>query len=442
MIKQKIVIPFIKVSIGLYCLVAVLIGCTPSTALPGGTLDAASVSPGPGESVATIVPRTPTAAATLISSLPHPTTSPPTVTPSPSPTITATPTVMDTPTTPAATATPYPIRGDLFIFRSPSPYDPSYIHRYSLDSGEGGYVLQQEEGWQRLKAWFSPRGTLAAYWVDTGHSSELWLTPLDPWSPELVLSLPETGYDLETLDWLVDDRYLLLQLYTDWPDKADRSYLINTESKQVESVAGWRGDCSILAFSSQTNHLATWCPMGSEQDPSSTYAVLEESGDLWFSEQPPEENLTETLSIFEPWLWSLDGRYVVFNQMGTTRFQLGVINTNTGETKVLTDENSSSYAPYALSPDNRYLYYGGKCDDGLFCELVMDTETEEVIWTNQAINSPGGGWPLFWSPDSHYFAISLRNGAMGIVEVATGEMVLQLDGLSGQMVWVQDRQEL
>lgn len=434
MITQKIVRPFIKVSIGLCCLTAILISCTPSTAL-----DAASVSPGPGESVATIVPRTPTIAATLISLLPHPTASSPTATPSPSATMT--PTVMTTPTTPAAMATPYPIRGDLFIFRSPSPYDPSYIYRYSLDSGEGDYVLRQEEVWQSLDVWFSPRGTLAAYWVDTGRSSELWLTPLDPWSPELVLSLPETDYELVTLDWLVDDRYLLLQLYTDWPDEADRSYLINTDTKQVESVAGWRGNCSILAFSSQTNHLATWCPMGSEQDPSSTYAVLEESGQLWFSEQPPEEDLTETLSIFEPWVWSLDRRYVVFNQMGTPRFQLGVINTSTGETRIMTDENSSSYTPHALSPDNRYLYYGGKCDDGQFCGLVMDMEAEEIIWTTQAFNPPnrGGDRPFFWSPDSHYFVVPLRNGAIGIVEVTTGEVVLQLDGLSGQMAWVQDR---
>lgn len=323
MIKQKIVRPFIKVSIGLYCLAAILIGCTPSTALPGGTLEAALVSPGPGESVATIVPKTPTAAATLISWLPHPTASPPTVTPTPSPTVTAVPTVMATPTTPAATATPYPLRGDLFIFRSPSPYDPSYIYRYSLDSGEGDYVLQQEEEWQRLIVWFSPRGTLAAYWVDTDHNSELWLTPLNPWAPELVLTLPETGYELITLDWLVDDQYLLLQLYPDFDGEVGSSYLISTESKQVESKAGWHGNCSILAFSPQTNHLATWCPMGNEQDPSSTYVVLEESGELWFSEQSPEEVLTETLLTYEPWLWSLDRRYVVFNHQGITRDQLG-----------------------------------------------------------------------------------------------------------------------
>lgn len=66
---------------------------------------------------------------------------------------------------------------------------------------------------------------------------------------------------------------------------------------------------------------------------------------------------------------------------------------------------------------------------------------EEIVWTTQAVNPPnvGGYGPLFWSPDSRYFALSTSNTTIIIVEVTTGEVVLQLDGLSGQMVWVQDR---
>lgn len=449
MTEHKLIRGLAQLTFGLSLLAFLLIGCTPAAELSGNKVEATLMTP----EATKVRLKTPIIETTATSRPLHLFT--PVITPTPQATVkdvpTTIPTIAATPPMPTATVAHPDLQGDLFVFRSQNPFDRSdvgFIIRVSLEDGERSYLLWQEETWQTLHVSFSPDGILATYWIETDNRSELWLTSLDPWKPELILSLPETGYGLVGsnglvgIDWLVGHHYLLIVLSYDYfHSGVEKSFLIDTKSKQVESVPGWKGDCSTVAFSPRTNRLSTWCPMPDEQDSSLTYAVLEESGELWFSEQPP----LNPMPVY-PVGWSVDRRYVVFSEWSWAN-GLHYVDANTGVTRILTDKNSTSYNPASISPNNQYLYYQGKCNNGSYCGLMMDVGTEEIVWTSQLVDD-GGAVSLYWSPDSLYFAVPSSDDSKHfyfsfiilIIDVTTGKVVLQIDDLYvGSMVWVQNR---
>jgi Tol biopolymer transport system component len=433
MIESKVIYPYIKITMSLFLLVAVCISCTPTIDLSGdATVESTRQTPRATTTLsAAAIQKTSTPKATPSPSLPDPTVAIATSTPTISSTEAITPTVV-------ASATPDPIHGDLFFFSAYSPYEPRYIYSLSLETGQETEILKQEDG-EDLSARFSPTGRWAIYWVEKADHSELWLTPLELWSPELVLSVPKTDYDSYRFEWLSGEHYLLFQLYDKvyGPTKPANSYLINTENKQIVTPPDWDGYCNLVAFSPRTSQIATWCPLGNEQDTAVTYAVVEENGEQWVSNEPPVQIVKE---YGRDRLWSHDQQYFIFSDDADPWDWLAIMNTSTETTIRLTDEYSDHYSVYALSPNNRYLAYGGTCADGSFCDLIMDIETGEVIWTNQAVMPPGSFTTgVSWSPDSRYFIFNVPPELL-ILEVETGEVVMRFDDLDWiDGVWLQDK---
>lgn len=353
----------------------------------------------------------------------------------------ATPTISPTVAIiPTVVATPYPIHGDLFFYSAYSPFEPRYIYSLSLETGQATQILKQEDG-QNLDAWFSSTGTLATYWVETADHSELWLTPLEVWSPELVLTVPETDYFTYYVEWLATDHYLFFQTYREILGATEpvNSYLINIESKQIVSPPSWKGNCNIVAISPRTNQIATWCLIENEQDTAETYIVIEENGEQWFRDERPEQ-IVEERNPSEFWAWSHDRQYFAFSDYAEPRDILNMTNTRTETTIRLDDGYSDYYSVLSLSPNNRYLAYLGNCANGDYCQLIMDIETEEVIWTSQEVTPPNTftSW-LIWSPDSRYFALYV-SPELVIIEVETGEVVMRFDDLDWvRGVWLQDK---
>ncbi|HRQ42669.1 MAG TPA: hypothetical protein PLD25_32550 [Chloroflexota bacterium] len=437
MIKLKVIYQYALIAMGLLIVAAIFISCTPSIGSSGSTVESTIQTPHVTEVLSgTTVQKTSTPKATPSPLLPHPTIEISTSTPTVSRTATVVPTMV-------ASVTPYPVHGDLFIFGAYSPFEPRYIYSLSLETSQIRYILKQEDDWQNLNAWFSPTGALATYWVETADHSELWLTPLEFWSPELVLTVPETGYNTYYVEWLAVDKYLFFQTYREILGAREpvNSYLINTVSKQIVSPPGWKGNCNIVAFSPRTNQIATWCLIENEQDTSVTYAVVEENDELWFSNDRPEQIVKERGTIGEFWSWSHDRQYFVFSDYAEPRDLLNMTNARTETTIHLDDGHSDHYDVVSLSPNNRYLAYFGNCANGEYCQLIIEIETEEVIWTSQEVTPPNRGTPLalVWSPDSRYFALWVSPEVL-VIEVETGEIVMRFDDLDWvRGVWLQDK---
>lgn len=74
-------------------------------------------------------------------------------------------------------------QGDLFVV------NPMGVLRLSLADGEQDYLLRKKSAWDDWRTSFSETGQLLAYWIRTGTTSELWLTHLKPWSPELIMAI-------------------------------------------------------------------------------------------------------------------------------------------------------------------------------------------------------------------------------------------------------------
>ena len=171
------------------------------------------------------------------------------------------------------------------------------------------------------------------------------------------------------VEWLAGEHYLFFQLYREiWgTSEPVNSYLINIENKQVMSPPDWKGNCNVVAFSPRTGHMATWCLTSNEQDTSETYAVIEENGEQWFSNERPLQIVKEREASGEYWLWSHDRQYFVFSDIAAPRGLLNIMDTSTETIMRLADEYSVNYTVVALSPNNRYLAYYGRCPNGDSC---------------------------------------------------------------------------
>lgn len=354
-------------------------------------------------------------------------------TPSP----TSVPTKLPTPT---STPTPDPISGSLLIAGE------GFL-QVSLESGEQSFLLENQADWLNWRASFSPGNEQVVYWVKTDEASELWTIPLSSWAPERLLYLPGTDYVNVRYYWLNTDRHLFVQFYviddmTGVLEVPVASYILDSSEKTVLSRPGWYGICTVLAVSPQTNHLSTWCPMEDEPSGQLPYLVVELDESVWISEAAPQIVLSERenwVDINSMWEWTGDGKYVVYGIYdGELKETLYYSPTDRNEPVVLSDGRTDGFGAISLSPDGSYIAYEGICPNGIGCQLVMQTATQDIVWTSQRIPNISTGSSLTWSPDSRFFA-KVKSFGVVIVDVALQETVLQLDTLTiGEMVWLEE----
>jgi hypothetical protein len=349
------------------------------------------------------------------------------------------------PPTPTSTPTPVPISGSLFIAA-----EEGFL-KESLESGEQSYLLEYQADWLNLRASFSPGNEQVVYWVKTDEASELWTTPLSSWAPERLLYLPGTDYVNVQYYWLNTERHLFVHFFaiddtTGVLEVPVASYIIDLSEKTVLSRPGWYGICTVLAVSPQTNHLSTWCPMENEPSGQAPFLVIELDESVWISEDAPQIVLTERENWADwngMWQWSGDGKYVVYTIIGLVdgevRDTLYYSPTDRNEPVVLSDGRTDGFGAHFLSPDGTYIAYEGICPNGIGCQLVMQTTTQDIVWTSQMVdpqNSSSGGY-IYWSPDGRFFA---RNGDQGvmIIDIITKEVVLQFDYFANAIAWLDD----
>jgi hypothetical protein len=326
------------------------------------------------------------------------------------------------------------LQSDLFVVNSTG------ILRLSLADGEREYLLRKKGDWGDWSTSFSETGQLLAYWIRTETTSELWLAHLKPWFPELMMTV-DVNYDVVSLEWLANDRFLLIRLGSFEEREVGHkitivwSSILDVTAKNIVSPENWLGSCTILAFSPQTNHLATWCP--GIQEGEVEYIVVEESGEVWFTEQDPDEVLKEIQFDGEThWAWSQDRKYVAFTQFEEEE-KLYYTPADINSPTTLADNNSNLYSFLNWSPNNQFLSYFGKCPDGLFCHIILDVTRQNIVWHSQ-VSSLGSVGRLIWSPDNQYVAVSVL-GEIVIINIESHEEVLRLQNIPVvEMVWVDD----
>jgi hypothetical protein len=142
-------------------------------------------------------------------------------------------------------------------------HTPTGIARFSLVTKEIEDLLMIEPDKDRLVFDLSPDRQQLAYWLHTEDRSELWVTKLIEWSPELVFTVSGIEHEWNGLWWL-NDQYLLFE-----PGYEDRgighfipvrSYLINVPQQSVIIETGSLIFGCSLALSPQSEQIATWCP--------------------------------------------------------------------------------------------------------------------------------------------------------------------------------------
>ncbi len=333
------------------------------------------------------------------------------------------------------------IDGNLFIV------DPTGVIRLSLPDGAQERILQSHNDWIDWKSRFSESGQFLAYWIRTETTSELWITPLNNWSPELIISFDTGKYDVVRLEWLANDKYILLRLGNVVEDSMigqrediTNTYLINLENKRVDSPGNWSGDCTILAISPRSKQIATWCfEKQSDRKTTNHYIVVEDDGEVWFTENPPTEVLKEIAFAGDNrWAWSLDRQFVAFTVFdeGEGVEHLFYRHSNDDFAIPLTDNSSELFSFLVWSPNNQFIAYYGDCPDGHFCQVIMRIGDQNAVWNSQ-MSGLDKVRNLSWSPDSQHVAISVF-GEVVIVNIMTHESVLRFQDLSAiQMVWIE-----
>lgn len=323
------------------------------------------------------------------------------------------------------------------------------VVRFSLEDSSQTNLLQRQEEWLEWRVGFSPSGKKLAYWFQTETASEIWLANVEPWSTELLLALPVGEYEGVIFEWLGTERYVYVELRgANELGIAEivRSFLFDTEEGQLESSPEWRGFCSILAYSPRTERLASWCPespfyiggVDHEQ-----YYVVETTGDLWTTEESPEEFIRVRDWGTQQWVWSLDGNYVAFTTYESgngVQLHYGPVEKAQEDSIIdLSNGRTNYYERLSLSPDKRYLaFIRENCPGQPICHLVLEISTQEILWTNQKISN-SDVTDFAWSPDSQYFAVDFLMEGLFIVETQTGNVVLHLPEVTNEeMIWFRD----
>lgn len=316
------------------------------------------------------------------------------------------------------------IDGELLVI------DSIGIVKLSFSQDQPEYLLRKGDDWLWWKAAFSNDGDFLAYLFQTEDGYELWLTDSRLWLPELAISI-ESKHEVASLEWLVNDKYLLMRLGSLEEDnvgqkiRIDESYIVNPRSGLIESPEDWSGSCNILAFSPRTGNLATWCiDEGTNQE----NIVIEIDGELWTTDQEPSEILKELAFEGETsWAWSYDEDYI-----GFTKFDRGeslyYSPTDKDMPILLAGTDSGPFGFLSWSPNSEYLMYFGKCEDGNFCHIISQVENKEVLWTSQTNTLTNVG-PVAWSPNSDFIAISTPNSIV-IVNLSSRQKVFEINNIS------------
>jgi len=332
------------------------------------------------------------------------------------------------------------INGNLFIA------DPTGVIRLSLPDETQERLLEPYNNWIDWKSRFSESGQFLAYWIRKETTSELWITPLNNWSPDLIISFDTGKYDVVRLEWLANDKYILLRLGNVVEDSMigqrediTDAYLINLENKRVDSPSNWSGDCTILAISPKSKQIATWCFEKQSNRKTNRYVVVEDRGEVWFTENPPTEVLKEIAFAGDNrWAWSLDRQFVAFTIFDEDEGveHLFYRHSNDDFSTTLTDNSSELFSFLVWSPDNQFITYSGDCPDGYFCQVIMKIDNQNVVWNSQ-MSGLDNVRNLSWSPDSQHVAVSIPNEVV-IVNIMTNEPVFRFQDLSAiQMVWIE-----
>lgn len=320
----------------------------------------------------------------------------------------------------------------------------------SVETGEIKQVVPKTSAWLLTRFAVSPDKQRMAYWIHTTEKSELWVSDLVDWMPELIFTVPDLDPNAGTLWWISND-YLSLEpgSYTPPFYLPLHAYIINMNSKQVEMESRSFNFGCLLARSPQTDEIATWCPARENwndaesfwrADPS-YYVVIEEEGFLWTTEDPPQEKLAELKTNQDNWGWSSDRQKVAFPLYDELdqRVLLHVVERRLTSSVRLKDPASwYSYfrdtAPW--SPNTRYLAYIGDCS-GQECYRIMDVESQEVVWTSQNVPEAQHLRGLVWSDDSEYVSL-LTDKEVFIIYLHNNEVVKQLPAPSGYVLtWLQ-----
>lgn len=408
-------------------LVSLVIGCSPSTDVGGDTFQTGPVTPSqtyPGQQ-AEIESNTAT-----ISVLPTVTDDHSVTIVAPTATTKATQTSTPTPEL-TPTREPEAPGGTLFI----KSFDEGFL-RVSLETGEVETLVPKEEDWLLWRFAVSPDQRRVAYWIHTSQTSELWLSSLTEWSPEVLLSLSDLEHDAANLWWPSND-YLLLE-----PGISDHrynlfvpahAYIINVHQKQVEvEDTGFAFGC-LLAPSPRTEEVATWCPAKESwidvqsyyTAPTSYYAVIEEAGFLWTTTEPPVVILAQLKTPDNTWAWSHDRSLVAFPLYDSEKGRdlLHFVERSTLASFLIDQQDVRYYSALDWSPDNRYITYFGTCAT-YACNLITDLASREVIWTSQVIPGLQNGTYLAWAHDSRHIALQFEG--ITILDLRTNEIVRQL----------------
>ncbi len=318
------------------------------------------------------------------------------------------------------------------------------ISHFSLETEEITDLITVGSEWDDLGLDISPDRQQLAYWLHKGNYSELWITELAQWSPELVFTI--SGVEHEWLGlWWVSDQYLLFEPgYFDQRNNffiPAKSYLINILQQSVEIETGSLIFGCSLSVSRQSNQIATWCPAIEEwtdpqlyfTTPPSYYVVLEKNGEYWLSKLAPTKTFQEYRELPEDiWSWSYQGEHVAFSTYDEVAKARTLYYIDVQDQSLTTiKDDSRSYHSLDWSPDQQYISYVGDCS-GRGCNKVFDIESQRVVWTSVGLPGAENGTYLNWSHDSKY--IIVQSEGITIIDIKTGERICDFEDLSGSVI--------
>ena len=320
--------------------------------------------------------------------------------------------------------------------------------RVSIETDEIEPVLSKEEGWLLSQFAVSPDTQRIAYWIAMEEKSELWISELKNWSPEIVLTVSNLEYNAANL-WWINNNYLLLEVgnYNHPVYLPTHAYIIDMSEKKIAIEDESLALGCLLARSPRTNMLATWCPAKTNwTNPESYYstlpsyyAVIEEDNSFWITTGTPEEPIAEILTPQNNWIWSPDRSLVAF-PIYESDLQRDVFYFVTKDATVLNPLKDpttgnlyfNDWLPW--SPNNQYLAYKGECSVAE-CYHVVDRESGQVVWTSERISEAHHARSLLWSYDGQYIVLLADEGSF-IVKVSTWSLTKQLELPPGRiLVW-------
>lgn len=322
--------------------------------------------------------------------------------------------------------------GQLFI------HNVDGIQQVTLSDRTQDYLLTREADWLDWGASFAQNQKHVAYWIRGTNGTELWFTNLTQWHPVRILNLDNSvKYDFATILWGVNDRYLLLSLsILDHSGplediKTIRTYIVDTKTLDLVNQTYWPGNCSILAYSTQSNNLALWCHADEQQE----FLVLESEEYPWTTQQEPNSLINNCLILYVC-AWSPDGEFITFIVTEGFPHSLFYLSTTHSDTYRVDVEDASGFP--AWSPNSQFISYAGDCVNGGFqCPTIISVAHEEIIWRAKSNNNHGEFGVIFadhliWSPNSQYIAMPVLIETESILE----NKILIIDIVTQEASWL------